>query len=86
MGDGQPIMTLDVIEAQTNRAKCHNCKIKIVRGSLKGMITVDVEVQDKRTGAIKAVQQNRSLCENCVRTNLRALGNHLNSMAKKIGM
>jgi len=86
MPDNSPTITLDVVQAQTNRAKCYNCMSKIDRGSLKGVITVDVDIQDKKTGEIKTVQQNRSLCAQCVRTNIQALSNHLNMIAQKIGL
>ena len=85
MPDNSPVITLDVVQAQTNRAKCYNCMTKIERGSLKGVITVNVDLQDKLTGEIKTVQQNRSLCAECVRTNIQALANHLNNIARKIG-
>ena len=86
MSDKSPIVTLDVVQAQTNRAKCYNCMSKIERGSLKGVITVDVDIQNKTTGEIKAVQQNRSLCAPCVRTNIQSLFNHLNAIARKVGV
>jgi len=86
MADCAPVVTEDVVQAQTDRAKCYNCMSKIARGSLKGVITVDVDVQNKVTGEIKGVQQNRSLCASCVRTNIQALGRHLNMIAQKIGM
>jgi len=86
MPDTSPIVTLDVVQAQTNRAKCYNCTAKIKQGSLKGVITVNVDIQDKTTGEIKAVQQNRSLCADCVQTNIQALSNNLNMIARKIGL
>lgn len=86
MSDDGPIVTIDVVEAQTSRAKCYSCIAKIERGSLKGVITVNVDVQNKVTGEIKPVQQNRSLCVECVRTNIQALYNHLQMLARKIGM
>lgn len=85
MPDGSPIVTLDIVQAQTNRAKCYNCMTKIERGSLKGVITVNVDIQNKVTGEIKPVQQNKSLCADCVRTNIQALFNHLNMLTQKIG-
>lgn len=86
MSDNGPIVTLDVIQAMTNRAKCYNCQTLIKKGDLKGVITVDVEVTSKTTGETKPVQQNRSLCAQCVHNNVHALFNHLNMIAKKIGI
>ena len=86
MSDTSRIVTLDIVEAQTSRAKCYHCEVKIARGSLKGVITLMVDVQNRTTGEIKPVQQNRSLCDGCVRTNIEALYNHLQMLAKKIGM
>ncbi len=86
MGDTSPIVTLDVLQAQTGRAKCYNCMNKIDKGSLKGVITVNVDIQDKVTGEIKQVQQNRSLCLECVTTNVQSLYAHLNRLAQKMGM
>lgn len=86
MADEPPTVTIDVLQAQTGRAKCYNCMDKIELGCLKGVITVRVDIQDKMSGEIKSVLQNRSLCADCVRTNIQALLNHLNVIARKIGV
>ncbi len=79
-----PIITLDVIMAPTNRAKCHACKNEIKKGTPKGVIYLEVEFTHK-SGELKKAMQNRSLCPECVRKNISALSMHLNHIAMKIG-
>ena len=86
MPNSSPIVTLDVIQAATDRDKCYNCQTHIKKGDLKGVITVDVDVTNKITGEIKPVEQNRSLCSQCVSSNVQSLMNHLTVIARKIGI
>jgi len=80
-----PIVTLDIIAAPTNRAKCHHCKIEIKKGVLKGVIYVEVDFTNPKTGEASTAYQNRSLCKTCVQNNINGLSNHLNNLTMKLG-
>jgi hypothetical protein len=73
-----PIVTLDILEAPTNRAKCHHCQTVIKKGELKGVIEVTVEIDGAQ------VNQNRSLCRNCATKNVTALSTHLQNLLIKL--
>lgn len=85
MSNDVPIITLDIIAAPTNRAKCHSCKLEIKKGALKGVIYVEVEYTNPKTGEVTTAYQNRSLCKTCVRNNINGLSNHLNYLTNKLG-
>ena len=76
------IITLDIIQAPTGRAKCYNndCQKLIMKGKPKGVIEVEEDVDGAK------VIQNRSLCIQCTTKNVVAMADHVNRMAMKINV